>query len=84
MSQFLQGTSKRTAARKAGHADRLAQRWVGHVPPIEIWRGASNANTSQSFGSHGDSALGSVPGEPDPIESDSTLDNSTREVKHGH
>lgn len=81
MSQFLQGTSKRTAARKAGHADRLAQRWAGHVPPIEIWRGDNDAATSRSSRHTSDNSVGDLPGGIDSGEPDSALDNATREVK---
>ena len=78
MSQFLSNTSKRTKARKAGHADRLARRWQGHVPPIEVWRaGAADADTLQPQRSPGDSAVGDLPSDTDSSESGSTSSHST-------
>ena len=78
MSQFLSNTSKRTKARKAGHADRLARRWEGHVPPIEVWRaGANDAAQSKPQRSPGDSAVGDLSSKPDFPESGSTSSHST-------
>ncbi len=67
MPRFLTGSKARTAKRKARHLERLAKRWAGHVPPIEIWRaGEKNVDTK----------LGSNTGVPDPVKSDSTHSNS--------
>ena len=36
--QFKESAAKRTAARRQGHAARVAKQWSGHVPPVQLWR----------------------------------------------